>query len=126
MDLTITYDEVATLVGSNIPLLEPRLNFECIQALCCHFEQAFERLPCPQSTLHGWKGMIMARELYAFLAGAANPFRLPVNPRPNAIYNRPILAGQQPDLTPLTQTEQATVETTFNCQKHYFFVNAKH
>jgi hypothetical protein len=62
----------------------------------------------------------MARELYALLAGAANPFQLPANPGHNAIYNCPILAGQQPDLTPLTRMEEATVDTTFNCQKHYF------
>jgi hypothetical protein len=30
MDVTITYDEVAALVGVNIPLLEPHLNFERI------------------------------------------------------------------------------------------------
>jgi hypothetical protein len=62
----------------------------------------------------------MAHELYALFAGAASPFWLPVDPGPNAIYGRPILAGQQPDITPLTQTEQATFNTGFNCQKHYF------
>jgi hypothetical protein len=62
----------------------------------------------------------MAHELYALLAGAANQFRLPIDPGPTAIYNRPILAGQQPDLTPLTRMEQASVNTTFNNQKHYF------
>ncbi len=73
MDWTITYDEVATLVRSNIPLLEQSLNFERIQALCCHFERALQCLSCPQSTLHGWKGLIMAHELYALLVSAANP-----------------------------------------------------
>jgi hypothetical protein len=24
------------------------------------FERALQRLPCPQSTLHGWKGLVMA------------------------------------------------------------------
>jgi hypothetical protein len=38
MDTTITFDEVATLLGLNIPSLEPCLNFECIRTLCCHFE----------------------------------------------------------------------------------------
>ncbi len=75
MDSTITYDEVATLIGRNFPfLLEPHPNFEQIQALCHHFKQALQRPPCPQSTLDGWKGLIMARELYALIAGAANPF----------------------------------------------------
>jgi hypothetical protein len=32
------------------------------------------------------------------------------------------MVGQQPDLTPLTRMEQATIATTFNCQKHYFLL----
>jgi hypothetical protein len=38
MDKTITYDEVATLVGVNILSLNPPENFEQIQVLCHHFE----------------------------------------------------------------------------------------
>jgi hypothetical protein len=33
MDATITYDEVAALIGINIPTLEPRPNFEQIWTL---------------------------------------------------------------------------------------------
>jgi hypothetical protein len=65
MDTTITFDEAATLIGVNIPLLEPHPTLEKIKALCCHFELALQPLPYPQSTLHGWKGLIMLRELYA-------------------------------------------------------------
>ncbi len=52
-------------------------NFENIRVLCRHFEQALQRLPCPQpqSTLHGWKGIVMAWKLYALLT--PNPFHLP-------------------------------------------------
>jgi hypothetical protein len=71
MVATIMYDEVATLVGVNIPLLTPRPNFEQIRVLRRHFEQVMQCLPCPQSTLHGWKGMVMARELYALLTPSA-------------------------------------------------------
>jgi hypothetical protein len=53
MDATISYDEVAALVGVNIPTLEPRPNFECIRTLRWHFERALQRLPCPQSIQHG-------------------------------------------------------------------------
>jgi hypothetical protein len=67
MDATITYDEVATLVGVNILLLNPHPNFKQIRVLCCHFDRAFQCPPCPQSTLHRWKGVVMARELYAIL-----------------------------------------------------------
>jgi hypothetical protein len=62
MDATITYDEVAALIGVKILTLEPRLNFEIIWMLRWHFERALQRLPCPQSVRHRWKGMVMARK----------------------------------------------------------------
>jgi hypothetical protein len=83
MDATITYDEVATLVGNSILTLEPCPNFECICTLGRHFERALQRLPCPQSIQHGWKGMVMACELYTLLT--TQPFRLPTNPGATAI-----------------------------------------
>jgi hypothetical protein len=60
MEKTITYDEVVALVGIDIPTLDPRPNFEQNRVLCHHFEHALQRTPCPQTTLHGWKGMVMA------------------------------------------------------------------
>jgi hypothetical protein len=53
MDATISYNEVAALVGVNIPTLEPRPNFERIRTLHQHFECALQRLPCLQSVQHG-------------------------------------------------------------------------
>jgi hypothetical protein len=44
MDATIAYDEVAALVGVNIPTLEPRPNFERIRMLRRHLERALQRL----------------------------------------------------------------------------------
>ena len=67
MDVTITFDEVYALVGTNIPSLEPRPNFKRIQKLRRHFENVLQRLPCPQSVQHGWKGMVMAQNMYALL-----------------------------------------------------------
>ena len=120
MDVTITFDEVTTLVATNLPSLEPRPTFERIRTLRRHFERALQRLPCPQSTLHGWKGLVMARELYALLTGQNNPFRVPIDPGDVAIYTRPVLLGQPVDLSPLLRTEQATIDTQFARQKHYF------
>jgi hypothetical protein len=120
MDLTITFDEVTTLVGANIPSLEPRPTFKRIRTLRRHFERALQRLPCPQSTLHGWKGLVMASELYTLLTGQNNPFRAPIDPGAVAIYTRPVVTGQPVDLSPLSRTEQATINTQFARQKHYF------
>ncbi len=103
MDATITYDEVAALVGVNIPTLEPRPNFERIRMLRRHLEPALQRLPCPQSVQHGWKGMVMARELYSLLTNI--PFRLPTNPGAAAVYVRAVVTGQPVDNTPLSRTE---------------------
>lgn len=84
MDVTITFDEVYALVGTNIPSLEPRPNFERIRKLRRHFENALQRLPCPQSVQHGWKGMVMAQNMYALLT--TMPFRLPTSPGDTPTY----------------------------------------
>ncbi len=118
MDATITYDEVAALVGINIPTLELRPNFKRIWMLRQHFECALQRLPCPQSVQHGWKGMVMARELYALFTTI--PFHLPTNPGAAAVYVRSQVPGQPVNNAPLARTEQASIKSLFNQRKHYF------
>ncbi len=112
MNVTITYNEVAALVRVNIPTLEPCLNFERIWTLRWHLKHALQCLPCPQSVQHGWKGMVMARELYALLT--TQPFRLPTNPGATAIYVRNQLPGQPVNNAPLTRTEQVSIDSLFN------------
>jgi hypothetical protein len=92
MDATITYDEVATLVGVKIPMLEPRPNFERTCMLRRHLERALQRLPCPQRVQHGWKGMVMDRELCSLLT--STPFRLPTSPGAAGVYVRAVVMGQ--------------------------------
>ncbi len=118
MDATITYNKVVALVGVNILTLDPRPNFERIWVLCHHFECGLQCLPCPQSSLHGWKGMAMAQELYALLTPM--PFCLPNNPGDAAVYVHPVVTGQPVDTNLLTRTEQATIDMQFGCAKHYF------
>jgi len=62
----------------------------------------------------------MVRELYSLLTGQHNPFRVPVNPGVVAIYTHPVVTGQPVDLLPLSRAEQATIDTQFAWQKHYF------
>jgi hypothetical protein len=118
MDATVTYNEVAALVGNNIPTLEPRPNSERIRTLRWHFERALQRLPCPQSIQHGWKGMVMARKLYVLLT--TQPFRLPTDPGATATYVRSQIPGQPINNAPLTRTEQASIDSLFNQRKAYF------
>jgi hypothetical protein len=103
MNATISYNEVATLVGVNIPTLEPCPNFERIRTLRRHFERALQCLPCPQSVQHGWKGMVIARKLYTLLT--IQPFCLPTDPGATAIYIRSQTPGKPVNNAPLTRTE---------------------
>ena len=85
-----------------------------------HLERALQCLPCPKSVQHGWKGMVMARELYSLLPNI--PFRLPTNPGAAAIYVRTVVTGQPVNNTPLSRTEQASIDTLFNRRKHSFLL----
>ncbi len=76
-----------------------------------HLEHALQRLLCPQSVQHGWKGMVIARELYSLLTNV--PFRLPTNPGKAAIYVCAVVAGQPVNNAPLLRTEQASIDTLF-------------
>ncbi len=123
MDTIISIDEVTILLASLPSLANVPPDFKNIWVLLWHFEQALECLPCPQSTLHGWKGMVMAQELYAFIT--PNLFRLPNDPRSNAVYVRPINLNN-PGVVPdpailLTRKEQATIDTTFTLCKNYLW-----
>jgi hypothetical protein len=118
MDATISYDEVAALVGINIPTLEPCPNFKRIWTLRQHFESALQHLPCPQSVQHGWKGMVMARKLDVLLT--IQLFYLPTNLGATATYIHSQTPGQAVNKSPLTRTEQASINSLFNCRKAYF------
>ncbi len=113
MDTTISTDEVTAGIG-HLPSLDPRPNAVNIRALCVHIERALQLLPCPQSVHHGWKGLAMSRAMYAFLVTGGAAFRAPTDPGPAAIYTR----ADPNDVSPLTRTEQATVDATFARQKH--------
>jgi hypothetical protein len=62
--------------------------------------------------------MVMAREQYSLLINI--PFHLPTNPGAAAIYARTVVTGQLVNNTPLSRTEQASIDTLFNQRKHYF------
>jgi hypothetical protein len=62
--------------------------------------------------------MVMAQNMYALLT--ATPFRLPVSPGDTPTHVRVALLGEQVDTSPLTRTEQATIDSTFARRKHYF------
>jgi hypothetical protein len=118
MDLTITYDDVTTLVRTNLPALNPHPNFERIGILCRPFEHMLQCLPCLQITLHGWKGMVMAQELYTLLT--PNTFCLPNRPGQTNAYVHAMMPNQLINTSPFMQKEQATIDMHFACTKNYF------
>ncbi len=115
MDATISTDEVTAALG-HLPYLDPRPNAVNIRALRVHIERALQLLPCPQSVHHGWKGLAMSRAMYALLVTGGIAFRDPIDPSPVAIYTR----ADPTNITPLTRTEQATIDATFAQEKHYY------
>jgi len=62
--------------------------------------------------------MVMARELYSLLT--STPFCLPTNPGAAVVYVRAVATGQPVNDAPLSRTEQASIDSLFNCRKHYF------
>jgi len=60
----------------------------------------------------------MAPELYSLLTNV--PFRLPTNPGAAAVYVRATTLGKPLNNAPLSMTEKASIDTLFNCRKHYF------
>jgi hypothetical protein len=65
--------------------------------------------------------MVMAQELYALIT--QTPFRLPIDPGPNAIYVQAIDLNNPnaiPDAAPLSRTEQATINMMFTRRKNYY------
>ena len=56
--------------------------------------------------------------MYALLT--ATSFRIPTTPGDTPTYIRAVLAGEPADNSPLTRTEQATIDSTFARRKHYF------
>ena len=66
MDTVILYNTIKDLVA-NPPSLGNRPNFFNLRALCNHFARALKRIPCPQSTVNGWAGMVLSPAMYALI-----------------------------------------------------------
>jgi hypothetical protein len=62
--------------------------------------------------------MVMAHKLYALLT--TSPFCLPTNPGAAGVYVCSQIPGQSVNNAPLSRTEQESIESLFNCHKHYY------
>ncbi len=77
MNSLITYDEAAEFL-KNPPSLSPRPDFTKMRVLRKHMVKALKQLLCPQSTVHGWTGMVLSPMMYALLEPTS--FAIPGNP----------------------------------------------
>jgi hypothetical protein len=84
MDHLIMYEEAAEFL-KNPSSLAPLLDFARIHALCKHIVRALKQLVCPQSTIHGWAGLVMDPVMYALLELTA-PFANVVDPGNFPVY----------------------------------------
>jgi hypothetical protein len=62
----------------------------------------------------------MSQAMYAL--HTSQLFCIPTNPGAAADYTHSIVAGQPPDLTPLTKSKQMSTDMKFNCRMHYFLL----
>jgi hypothetical protein len=83
MDIIIDYNEAAGFL-KNPHSLEPCPNFTNICTLHKHVIKALFQLFCPQSTIHGWSGLVMDPTTHLLLEGTL--FVVPNDPRATAIY----------------------------------------
>jgi hypothetical protein len=66
MDTLITFAEVKGFL-KNPPSLAPHHDFTCLRALRKHMINELKQLSCPQSTIHGWAGLVMHPTMYALI-----------------------------------------------------------
>ena len=83
MDSVITLDEVNTLLA-DAPDIPGRPNFENLRTFRRHVIDRLKTLPCPQSQMMGWAGIIMSPVLYALIENT--PFTAPADPGKVAHY----------------------------------------
>ncbi len=126
----------------NPPTIAPCPNFTNMRNLVRHhFQCALQCLSCPQSNIHGWAGLIMARPMYALLT--TTQFSVPMDPGHVAIYylpsvalldvkGNPVLdANGNPRFLPqptIGHPEQATIDARFNLVHSYYllYMNIRH
>jgi hypothetical protein len=117
MDSIIDYDMVKTLMA-NPPSLDPCPNFFNLRALQTHFTWALKHLPCPQLTVNGWLGAVMAKEMYALVDGT--PFKAGNKPT-TVVPNFPNIFKAD-GITPISYTHKQTIRVTrkFDCKQNYY------
>jgi hypothetical protein len=77
MDTLITFPEVKEFL-KNPHSLAPCPDFTRLETLRWHMNEAQKQLSCPQSTIHGWVGLVIYPTMYAFTKMI--PFSLPHDP----------------------------------------------
>jgi hypothetical protein len=77
MDTLITFTKVKGFL-KNPPSFALRPDFTRLRVLRHHMINALKQLSCPQSTIHGWAGLVMHPTMYALIQLVA--FQVPGDP----------------------------------------------
>jgi hypothetical protein len=121
MDATISYDTIIGLLA-NPPSLDPHPNFFNLCALQTHFVWALKKVPCPQSTVNGWAGSVLAPAIYALID--TNPFNWNITPK-TPVHNFPARFAVKADGTlgaslPYSCKEALTITAEHTLNKNYY------
>jgi hypothetical protein len=116
MNSIITYDTVISLLA-NPSNLEPRPNFFNLQALHTHFARALKWILCPQSSINGWSGAVMSREMYVLID--PQPFHLNIKPKTDDVDFPSCFMAVGVTTLPYPWEEILTITAEFTLEKKY-------
>ncbi len=91
MDHLIKYKDVMEFLKKP-PTISPRPDFAKLRAMQKHMVKAIKQLVCPQSTIHGWLGLVLLPMVYALLE--PTPFVAPADPGAVVVYAQFVLPLQ--------------------------------
>jgi hypothetical protein len=111
MNTTISYDTIVGLLA-NLPSLDPHPNFFNLRALRTHFARALKKVPCPQSSVNGWAGAVIAPAMYALIDNLVFHWNISTTPVPEFPVRYTVTNDRsQGALIPYTHEEILTIPT---------------
>ena len=115
MDTIILYDTVKGLVAIP-PGLGNRPNFFNLRALRNHFARVLKLIPCPQSAVDGWAGMVLSPAMYALIYPKPFDIRLLLLPTNTGVPDFPPMFAYD-GVTPIPYMHEQTlrITTAFTC-----------
>ncbi len=106
------------MLVANLPSLGNQPNFFNLCTLRNHFTCALKRIPCPQSTINGWSGVVLTPNMYALIS--AKPFTIEMELKPLVPDFPPIFKNNGTTIIPYTCEQVLKVTAKFARKKNYY------